>query len=79
VVRPRKAKGTKKASWHWDEIHQQAFNLIKTTIARDVVVAYPDYSEKFEIYVDASKSQIGSVITQRNRSLAFFQKVVGYF
>jgi hypothetical protein len=42
-----KAKGTKKASWHWDEIHQQAFDFIKTTIARNVVVvlAYPDYSE----------------------------------
>ena len=22
-----KAKGTKKASWHWDENHQQAFDL----------------------------------------------------
>ena len=49
-----KAKGTKKAPWHWDEIHQQAFDLVKTTIARDVVLAYPDYSEKFEIYADAS-------------------------
>ena len=40
-----KSKGTKKASWHWDEIHQQTFDLIKTTIARYVVLAYPDYSE----------------------------------
>ena len=37
-----KAKGTKKASWHWDIIHQQAFGLVKTTIARDVVLAYPE-------------------------------------
>ena len=69
-----KAKGTKKASWHWDEIHQQAFDLVKTTLARDVLLAYPDYSEKFEIYADASKSQIGSVITQKNRPLAFFSR-----
>jgi hypothetical protein len=62
-----KSKGTKKASWHWDEIHQQAFDLIKTTIACNVVLAYPDYSEKFEIYADASSSQIGSVITQQNK------------
>ena len=41
-----KAKGTKKASWHWVEIHQQAFGLVKTTIARDVVLAYPDYRVK---------------------------------
>ena len=69
-----KAKGTKKASWHWDETHQQAFDLVKTTISRDVILAYPDYSEKFEIYADASKSQIGSVITQLNKPLAFFSR-----
>ena len=69
-----KATGTKKASWHWDEIHQQAFDLIKTTLACNVVFAYLDYGEKFEICVDASKSQIGSVITQRNRPLAFFDR-----
>ena len=69
-----KAKGTKKAPWHWDEIHQQAFNLVKTTIACDALLAYPDYCEKFEIYTDASNSQIGSVITQRNRPLAFFSR-----
>jgi hypothetical protein len=40
-----KSKGTKKASWHWEEIHQQVFDLIKTTIACDVVLAYPDYSK----------------------------------
>ena len=38
-----KAKGTKKVPWHWDEVHQKAFNTIKTTIAKDVVLAYPDY------------------------------------
>jgi len=27
-----KAKGTKEAPWHWDENHQQAFNLVKATI-----------------------------------------------
>ncbi len=53
--------------------------LSKTTIARDVVLAYPNYSKQFEIYADASESQIGSVITQ-NRLLAFFDRkeVVGY-
>ncbi len=41
---------TKKVPWHWDEVHQRAFDHVKTTIARDVVLAYPDYSEVFEIY-----------------------------
>ncbi len=63
-----KAKGTKKAPWHWDEVHQRAFDHVKATIARDVVLAYPDYSEVFEIYTDASRKQLGAVITQSNTS-----------
>jgi hypothetical protein len=36
------------------------------------VVAYLDYSKVFEIYTDASSKQLGAVITQDNRSIAFF-------
>ncbi len=41
-------------------------------ITKDVVLAYPDYSEPFEIYTDASSKQLGAVITQKNRHIAFF-------
>ena len=37
-----RAKKTKKQAWHWDKVHQTAFDNVKTTIARDVVLAYPD-------------------------------------
>jgi hypothetical protein len=67
-----KAKGTKKVPWHWDEVHQRAFNHVKATIAKDVVLAYPDYSNVFDIYTDASSKQLGAVITQDNRPIAFF-------
>jgi hypothetical protein len=69
-----KAKGTKKVPWHWDEVHQRAFNHVKASIARDVVLAYPDYTEVFEIYIDASSEQLGAVITQKNRPIAFFSR-----
>jgi hypothetical protein len=67
-----KAKGTKKAPWHWDEVHQRTFNHVKATITKDVVLAHPDYSKVFEIYTDASSKQLGAVITQDNRPIAFF-------
>jgi hypothetical protein len=61
-----RAKGTKKVhDWHWDEVHQKAFGLVKATIAKDVVLAYPDYDKVFKVYTDASSTQLGSaVITQ---------------
>jgi hypothetical protein len=67
-----RAKGTNKAPWHWDKVHQRAFNLVKATIAREVVLAYPDYSKVFEIYTDTSSKQLGAVITQENRPIVFF-------
>ncbi len=74
VVRPKpqKQKGTKRYPWHWDGIHQRAFNHAKATIAKDVVLAYPDYSKVFEIYTDASSKQLRAVITQDNSPIVFF-------
>ncbi len=43
-----KAKGTKKVPWHWDEVYQRAFDHVKATIAKDVILAYMDYSKVFE-------------------------------
>ena len=69
-----KAKGTKKVPWHWDEVHQKAFDHVKATIAKEVVLAYPDFSKVFEIYTDASSKQLGAVITQDKRPIAFFSR-----
>jgi hypothetical protein len=57
-----KAKKTKKMPWHLDKIHQRAFNHVKATIAKEVVLAYPDNSKVFEIYTDASSKQLRAVI-----------------
>ena len=64
----------RKKPWHWEEVHQKAFDDVKATIARDVTLAYPDYSQGFEIYTDSSKLQLGAVLTQDNRPLAFFSR-----
>ena len=69
-----RANRTKKKPCHWDRIHQQAFNTVKATIACDVTLAYPDYTQSIEIYTDSSKFQLGTVIIQNNRPLAFFSR-----
>jgi hypothetical protein len=68
-----RAKGTKKVPWHWAEVHQRALDHVKATISKDVVLAYPDFSKVFE-YTDASSKQLGAVITQDNRHIAFFSR-----
>jgi hypothetical protein len=65
---------TKKQPWRWDSIHQQAFDNVKGAIAKETVLAYPDFSKPFVIYMDASSMQLGAVITQDNRLIAFFSR-----
>jgi hypothetical protein len=69
-----KKNKTKKKPWRWESIHQQAFDNVKATIAKEVVSAYPDFTKPFEIYTDAFTMQLGSVITQGNRPIAFFSR-----
>ncbi len=64
----------KKTPWHWDSIHQIAFDNVKATIVKEVVLAYPDFTKPFELYTDASTKQLGAVITQENRPIAFFSR-----
>jgi hypothetical protein len=62
----------KKKPWQWDLIHQEAFDKAKKTIAKEVVLAYPDFTKPFDIHTNASTKQLGAVITQDNRPIAFF-------
>jgi hypothetical protein len=69
-----KINGTKKKPWRWESIHQQVFDNIKATIAKDVVLAYLDFIKPFKIYTNASTMQLGAVITQGNRPIVFFSR-----
>ena len=72
VTKTTKKKGTKKIPFYWNETHQKAFDDVKRTITRDVMLAYQDYSKAFVIYTDASTRQLGAIVTQDNRPIAFF-------
>ncbi len=65
---------TKKRPWQWDPIHQQAFDNVKDAITKETVLAYPNFSKPFEVYTDTSSTQLGAVITQDNRPIAFFSR-----
>ncbi len=69
-----KMNKTKKKPWRWDPTHQQAFDSKKAAIAKETVLAYLDFLKPFEIYTDASSMQLGAVVTQDNRPIAFFSR-----
>ncbi len=65
---------TKKKHWRWDPIHQKAFENVKAAIAKETVLAYLDFLKPFEVYMDASSTQLGAMITQDDRPIAFFSR-----
>ncbi len=69
----RMNKTKKKPSW-WDPIHQQEFDNVMAAIAKETVLAYPDFLKPFEICMNASSTQLGAVTTQDNRPIAFFSR-----
>jgi hypothetical protein len=60
--------------WPWYGVHQRAFDHVKATIAKEVVLACPDNSTVFGIYTDASSKQLGAVITHESRPIVFFSR-----
>ena len=51
----------------WTDEHQNAFESAKNMISREAMLAYPDFSQEFHVYADASDYQLGGLIMQENK------------
>ena len=72
VLAPLAKLTSKSVKWKWTDEHQKAFDTIKKIISKDVLLAYPDFNKEFVIHTDASHSQLGTVISQKGRPIAFY-------
>jgi hypothetical protein len=48
----------------WESEQQEAFSEIKALVAKDVLLRYPDVTVPFDVFTDASDTQLGAVIKQ---------------
>ena len=55
-------------------MHKKYFDGIKRVIRREKLMGYPDFNAMFEIHADASKLQIGAVISQKGKPIAFYSR-----
>ena len=74
VLAPLAALTSKTNKWQWGSEEQAAFDTMKQIIAKETMLAYPDFSKEFVIHTDASHSQLGAVISQDNRPIAFYSR-----
>jgi hypothetical protein len=63
-----------KAKFVWHDKEQKAFEDIKAIISRETLLAYPNFLNDFHIYTDSSDYQLGAVIMQNDRPLAFYSR-----
>ena len=65
---------TGKTPFTWDATHQHAFDTMKSIVAADALLAYPDPNQPFAVETDASDYQLGAVIKQHGRPVAYYSR-----
>ena len=74
LLTPLTALTSKNGKYDWKDEHQKCFDAIKCVIGSEVLLAYPDFNAPFEIHTDDSKLQIGAVIYQKGKRIAFYSQ-----
>ena len=67
---------SKLAKWNWSKECQKAFDIIKKLVSREISLSYPNFKKPFKIDVDASKLQLGSVISQKGKPIVFYSRKI---
>ena len=74
VLAPLTALCSATQKWVWGEEQKRAFADVKKIISKEAILAFPNFNEEFVIYTDASNYQLGGVITQKQKPLAFYSR-----
>jgi hypothetical protein len=74
LLAPLTALTSKNVPCSWTDKHQKSFDTVKRVIGREVSLAYPDFNAPFQIHTDASKTQIGAVMSQNGKPIAFYSR-----
>ena len=62
------------AKFEWKREQQEAFDEMKRLISKETLLTFPDFSKEFHVYTDSSAHQLGAVIMQEGKPLAFYSR-----
>lgn len=66
--------GPKSKKFIWGPEQEEAFAAMKSLIASETMLYYPDHNIDFHVYTDASDYQLGSVIMQNGHPVAYYSR-----
>ena len=55
LLAPLSAMTSSNVKFQWTEEHEEAFSSMKKIMARETLLAFPDFNKSFEIHTDARK------------------------
>lgn len=64
----------KKGKFLWDKNQDSSFETLKDKLSNTPVLGLPDFSQPFEVAVDASGIGIGAVLSQKGHPLEYFSE-----
>ena len=62
------------APFVWSKCHQHAFDQMRSLLAEDVLLHYPNHNLPFHIYTDASNIQLCSIIMQHDHPIMYYSR-----
>ena len=74
LLYPSTALTLNKVNFKLTDVEQKAFDDINCAAAQDTLLSYLDFNKCFDIHADASDYQLGVVISQNGKPLAFYSQ-----
>ena len=65
---------SKNVKYEWKDEQQKCFDAINRVIGHEVFMVYPNFNAPFEINTYTSKLNIGAVISQKGKPVAFYSQ-----
>ena len=74
LLHPLTALTSNKVKFKWTDIEQKLFDNIKRAVAQDTLLAYTDLNKCFDIHKYTINYQLGAVIIQDGKPIAFYSR-----
>ena len=67
----------KKGQFGWNKDAEDAFHTLKKAITTTPILAMPNFNETFTVETDALGDEIGAVLQQQGKLVAFMSRALG--
>ena len=74
LLQPLTALTSTKLDFKWTDDEQKVFGKIKRIVSRNILLIYPYLNERFDIHMDASNCQLGSVIIHNGKPISCYSR-----